>query len=68
MKSSVNFDIKNKNSKFIILQNGEPVQFPKSDNINRVTEFETLEDAQKYVSILQILSKKKNDFSTSKRH
>lgn len=54
-----NIGIIEKNGKFIVTKNGEPILLPKSDGSNIVTEFSTKEDAQMYISILERLSKQK---------
>ena len=48
-----------KNGKFVVTKNGEPVLLPKSDGQSIVTEFNSKEDAEKYMSILATLQKKK---------
>ena len=54
-----NLGIIEKNGKFVVVKNGQPVILPKSDGANIVTEFSTREDAQTYASILDRLSKQK---------
>lgn len=51
--------ITQKNGKFVVTKNGEPILLPKSDGQAIVTEFPTKEDAEKYMSILASLQKKK---------
>lgn len=53
-----NLGIVEKNGKFIVVKNGQPV-LPKGDGANIVTEFSTREDAQTYAGILDRLSKQK---------
>lgn len=53
------YDIVQKNSKFVVTKNGEPILLPKSDGQAIVTQFDTKEDAQQYLSILENLLKKK---------
>ena len=53
-----NLGILEKNGKFIVVKNGQPI-LPKSDGANIVTEFSTMEDAQTYAGILDRLSKQK---------
>jgi hypothetical protein len=53
------YDIKQKNSKFVVTKNGEPILLPKSDGQSIVTEFDSREDAQQYLSILENLLKRK---------
>ena len=48
-----------KNGKFVVTKNGEPILLPKSDGQSIVTEFNSKEDAEKYMSILATLQKKK---------
>lgn len=58
MMSNV-LDVVQKNGKFIVTKNGEPINLPKSDGQSIVTAFDTKEDAEKYKSILIHLQKKK---------
>lgn len=51
--------IMQKNGKFVVTQNGQPINLPKSDGQAIVTEFDTKDDAQKYMDILSRLSKQK---------
>jgi hypothetical protein len=53
------FGVIEKGGKFIVTKNGDPILLPKSDGSNIVTEFSSKEDAQKYISILERLSKQK---------
>ena len=53
------FGVIEKGGKFIVTKNGNPILLPKSDGSNIVTEFSSKEDAQKYISILERLSKQK---------
>jgi hypothetical protein len=53
------YDVMQKNSKFVVTKHGEPILLPKSDGQSIVTEFDSKEDAQKYLSILESLSRKK---------
>lgn len=48
-----------KNNKFIVTKNGNPIVPTDGDRQSIVTEFATKEDAEKYVSILANLSKQK---------
>jgi len=52
-------DIIQKNNKFVVTKNGQPIQLPKTDGQTIVTEFDRKEDAEKYLSILKTLSKRK---------
>ena len=51
--------IMQKNGKFVVTKNGEPILLPQTDGQSIVTEFPTKEDAEKYMSILSSLQKKK---------
>lgn len=57
MKTKVEYSIKKLNSKFVVTKNGEPIVLPVSSGQSLVTEFDTREDAEKYLSILQKLKK-----------
>jgi hypothetical protein len=48
-----------KNGKFVVTQNGQPINLPKSDGQAIVTEFNNKSDAEKYMSILATLQKQK---------
>jgi hypothetical protein len=48
-----------KNGKFVVTQNGQPINLPKSDGQAIVTEFTSKSDAEKYMSILTTLQKQK---------
>ena len=48
-----------KNGKFVVTQNGQPISLPKSDGQAIVTEFNSKSDAEKYMSILATLQKQK---------
>jgi hypothetical protein len=48
-----------KNGKFVVTQNGQPINLPKSDGQSIVTEFNSKSDAEKYMSILATLQKQK---------
>lgn len=53
------YDVVQKNSKFVVTKNGEPILLPKSDGQAIVTQFDSKEDAQKYMSILENLVKRR---------
>ena len=53
------YDVVQKNSKFVVTKNGEPILLPKSDGQSIVTQFDSREDAQQYLSILENLLKRK---------
>lgn len=57
MKTKVEYGIKKLNSKFVVTKNGEPIVLPTSSGQTIVTEFDTKEDAEKYLSILKNLKK-----------
>lgn len=46
------------NNKFVVLSNGKPVQSPKTDGVSIITEFDSKQDAERYVSILLMLKKR----------
>jgi hypothetical protein len=48
-----------KNGKFVVTQNGQPINLPKSDGQAIVTEFSSKGDAERYMSILSTLQKQK---------
>jgi len=52
------YKVKQLNGKFVVIKNGDPVLLPKSDGQSIVTEFDSVEDANKYLSILQSLMKR----------
>jgi uncharacterized protein YjbK len=54
-----NLGVLEKNGKFIVTKNGQPINLPKSDGQAIVTEFNTKSDAEKYMSILTTLQKQK---------
>lgn len=56
---SNNLGVVQKNGKFVVTKNGEPVSLPKSDGQSIITEFASREDAEKYMGILNILLSKK---------
>ena len=56
---SSNIGILEKNNKFIVIENGKPINLPKTDGANIVTEFSTKDDAEKYISILNTLKQKR---------
>lgn len=47
------------NKKFVVAENGKPINLPKSDGQSVVTEFESKADAEKYMNILATLKKQK---------
>lgn len=54
-----NLGVMQKNGKFVVTKNGEPINLPKSDGQTIVTEFDNKSDAEKYMTILSSLQKKK---------
>lgn len=56
---STKLGIMQKNGKFVVTKNGEPILLPKSDGQSIVTEFLIKEDAEKYMGILATLQKQK---------
>lgn len=49
-----------KNGKFVVTQNGKPINLPKTDGQAIITEFNSKSDAERYMSILATLQKQKN--------
>lgn len=47
------------NKKFVVAENGKPINLPKTDGSTIVTEFDSREDAEMYISILSRLKKQK---------
>ena len=47
------------NKKFVVTENGKPINLPKTDGATIVTEFDSREDAEKYISILFKLKSQK---------
>jgi len=56
---SAKLGVISKGNKFVVTKNGEPILLPKSDGQTIVTEFDSREDAEKYISILNHLNKQK---------
>ena len=52
------YEVKQLNGKYVVTKNNEPILLPKSDGQSIVTEFDSIEDANKYLSILQSLMKR----------
>ena len=59
MKVSDTLSVIEKSGKFVVAENGKPVNLPKTDGSTVVTEFDSREDAEKYISILSRLKKQK---------
>ena len=53
-----NLNVIEKGNKFVVTKNGEPILLPKTDGQSIVTEFETKQDAERYMTILKSLRKK----------
>jgi hypothetical protein len=47
------------NKKFVVAENGKPINLPKTDGSTVVTEFDSKADAERYLSILATLKKQK---------
>jgi len=43
------------NGKFVVTKNGQPILLPNNNQSTIVTEFDSREDAEKYISILKRL-------------
>jgi len=54
-----NLSVIEKRGKFVVASNGEPIQLPKSDGASVTTEFDSRQDAEKYLSILKTLKSKR---------
>ena len=54
-----NLSVIEKRGKYIVAKNGEPILLPKTDGAAIVTEFDSKSDAERYMSILRNLKKKK---------
>ena len=51
------YNIKQKNSKFVVTKNGEPFVPNRTDGAAVITEFDSKADAEKYLEILKKLKK-----------
>jgi len=56
---SAKLGVISKGNKFVVTKNGEPILLPKSNGQTIVTEFDSREDAEKYINILNHLNKQK---------
>ena len=56
---SDNLSVIEKKGKYVVAKNGQPIQLPKSDGAAVTTEFDNKTDAERYMSILRNLKKKK---------
>ena len=54
-----NLSVIQKNSKFVVARDNQPILLPKSDGQKIITEFSSREDAEKYMKILSSLEKQK---------
>lgn len=54
-----NLGVVQKNGKFVVTKDGEPILLPKTDGQSVVTTFDSKEDAEKYMIILTTLQKQK---------
>ena len=52
------YEVKQLNNRYVVTKNNEPILLPKSDGQSIVTQFDSIEDANKYLSILQSLMKR----------
>lgn len=52
-----NLGILEKSGKFVVTKNGQPILLPKTDGQAIITEFDSKQDAEKYMSILANLKK-----------
>jgi hypothetical protein len=55
----MSLSILEKNGKFVVTKNGEPINLPKTDGQSIVTEFTSKVDAETYINILNRLKKQK---------
>lgn len=49
-----------KNGKFVVARNNQPIILPKTDGEAIITEFDNKSDAEKYMTILKYLEKKQS--------
>lgn len=45
--------------KFVVAENGKPINLPRTEGSTLITEFDKKEDAEKYMSILAHIKKQK---------
>ena len=55
----MNLSVIEQNKKFVVAENGRPINLPKIDGSTVVTEFDSKADAERYLSILSTLKKQK---------
>jgi hypothetical protein len=60
IKMSSDLSVIEKNGKFVVARNNQPIVLPKTDGEIIVTEFSNKADAEKYMSILKYLEKKQS--------
>ena len=51
--------IKVVDGKYVVCSNEKPIELPKTDGASIVTAFDTQQDAERYISILQMLRNRK---------
>ena len=56
MKTKVEYGVIKMGSKFVVTKDGDPVLLPKTNESHVVTEFDSKEDAERYMSILKKLT------------
>lgn len=56
-----NLGVREKNSKFIVVKNGQPFTPQNTEGASITTEFLSKEDAERYISILQTLENRRNN-------
>lgn len=61
------YSIIQKNGKFVVAKDGEPILLPKTDGQSIVTQFDTIDDAERYMAILNTLLKS-NRYKKEKSH
>lgn len=57
--ANVKYDVVNKNGKFIVTKDGNPIVLPSSTGATIVTEFESKSDAERYMGILKALTSRR---------
>ena len=57
---SDNLSVIEKRGKFVVASNGQPIQLPRSDGASVTTEFDSKQDAEKYLNILKSLKSKRS--------
>ena len=56
---SDNLSVIEKGGKYLVSSNGQPIQLPKSDGAAVTREFDSKQDAERYMGILNSLRSKK---------